>query len=763
MRKRVSLERSITLSVLSIGLLLGTIGLLYAYWHAKTALRDTIGVTFQELARQSANNVGHLLTKEIEWIERLAGLPTIRAAARHGARVTFDASDLRRIKEEQQRYFTSMMIVDQKGQAVGDAISASTNTHYRQQPWWPVVFEEGRAWGGALSRDEMGRWYWEVAVPIREVDGNVVGALKVIFGREHLLKSVLNGRIGRTGHIMLLNEQGSVVACLLHEPTLHVRLTLNSQRESDAPLMHLSDAIWKEVAIDTHEGTEGIVGLAPVRLRSDIALQGNWALLVQQDPAEINAPLLALTERLAFFGIAAIGLVAMLRWRLARRIAQPIHALMQRMRTMDVPCEVGHGLSPTASGIEEIDALAASFNELTLRLNEAAQESRQHVRDLEEANRDLARSEEHYRMVWNHSMHLRLLVNRMGTIGDFNRRGEMKLGLPASQLVGTSVLALFRPEDQLRLKTLVEEVFDSGQERSTEEWLVPAPGGDYFVMQLDLVPIGMQGTTESVMIQLTDWTEKKQLHEQLLRSERLASLSQFASMFAHDIRNPLAGVKKTLELMGHRRELQRKPVRGWCEDLQFTIELLQGMINDMLDVYQEHYSGLPLMTSSCAVHELVQDVVRLFRPEIEARRIHMRVSLPKEEIEINADRRRLERALINLVHNAVKFSTTGGTIVISLRQEVCGLSEGGTLFLSVDDEGPGIDPGELPHIFEMFFQHYGRQDGRIGRGLGLYFCQLVVEAHHGRIHAANRPDRGAVFTVELPLGDACHADHVAHR
>ncbi|HKU50861.1 MAG TPA: ATP-binding protein, partial [Nitrospira sp.] len=540
----------------------------------------------------------------------------------------------------------------------------------------------------------------------------------------------------------------------------HVPLVLNSGGQ--AALTQLSEAIWKEVTVDTHEGTEGIVGLAPVRLRSDIVLQGSWALLVQQDPAEINAPLLALTERLGLFGVAAIGLVAMLRWRLARRIAQPIHALMQRMRTMDVPCEVGHGLPLSLSGIEEIDALAASFNELTLRLNEAANESRQHVHDLEEANRDLARSEKHYRMVWNHSMHLRLLVDRIGTIGDLNRRGEMKLGQPASHLVGTSVLALFRPEDQLRLRTLVEEVFDSGQERSTEEWLVPAPGGDYFVMQVDLVPIGMEGATESVMIQLTDWTEKKQLHEQLLRSERLASLSQFASMFGHDIRNPLAGIKKTLELMGHRPELQGEPVRGWCGDLQFTIELLQGMINDMLDVYQEHYSGLPLMTSSCAAEELVYDVVRLFRPEVEARQIEVQVSVPEKTVMIQADRRRLERALINLVHNAVKFSSTGGRIVISVRQQTSGRQDQGILLLSVEDEGPGIDPNELPHIFEMFFQHYGRQDGRIGRGLGLYFCHLVVEAHHGRIHAANRPDGGAVFTVELPLGEACHDDHVAH-
>jgi hypothetical protein len=95
MSKPVSLERAITLPVLSVGLLLGTIGLVYAYWSAKDSLRRTVGSTFQELARQSADHVGLLLTKEIEWVERLSTLPVIHAAARQGAPVSFDSPDLR--------------------------------------------------------------------------------------------------------------------------------------------------------------------------------------------------------------------------------------------------------------------------------------------------------------------------------------------------------------------------------------------------------------------------------------------------------------------------------------------------------------------------------------------------------------------------------------------------------------------------------------------------------------------------------------------
>lgn len=771
MSKPISLERSITLPVLSVGLLLGAIGLPYAYWSAKDSLRRTVGVTFQELARQSAENVGLLLAKEIEWVEQLSTLPMIRAAARESAHVSFDSPELRKVREEQQRYFTSMMIVGREAQAVGSVASEATKAHYRQQPWWPVVFQDGRAWGGALNRNEQGRWYWEVAVPIREDDGRVTGALKVVIGRENFLDSVLRGRIGQTGHVMLVDEGGTVVACPLRAPRLHARLPNPASQPVSGEIPLFAGPGWREVTIDTHQDREGIIGLAPVRLRSDMVLQGQWGVVVQQDPGEMYAPLISLTERLALFGVAAVGLIALLRWRLARRIARPIRALIQRMRRLNIPAEPLPAVRNESAGIEEIDALSATFEDLALRLERAACDSRQYVRELEQANEALARSEEHYRMLWNHSLHLRLLIDAEGVIRDLNRRGEIKLWRPAADVLGTSVFLLFRDEDRPTLRALLRDVFATGKEQAMAELQVPSPTGDLFTMEVDLVPLEKKGRVDTVMVQLTDWTEKKQLQEQLLQSERLASLSQFASMFAHDIRNPLAGVKKTLELMAERTELQAEPVRGWCEDLRFTVELLQGMINDMLDIYQEHYSGLPLITSSCSVGEVVREVVRLFRIEAEAREIAFNLRLPEYDVHIQADRRRFERVLINLVHNAIKFAPPRGTITISVgRNDSVGpaLTSAGygadrsRVSISVEDDGPGLDPLELPHIFDMFFRPKDGRDGRIGRGLGLYFCRLVVEAHHGRIRAANRPQGGAELTVELPICEERYVGDVAH-
>jgi PAS domain S-box-containing protein len=771
MSKRISLERSITSSVLSVGLLLGMVGSAYVYWYAKESLRYTLGTTFQELARQSADHIGLSLTREVEWIEGLSALSAIQSATRIGGRLPFNDSDLRRFQEHEGRYFTSMMLVDRNGHVVGGMTSGLTESHYRDQLWWSVVFDQGRAWAGTLSRDDTGRWHWEIAVPVRETTGSVIGALKVIIGKEDLLASILHSRIGDTGHVMLLDRMGTVLACAALDPALHIPV----------PLLELEDdpvgkgraapfsAVWKEVKVDTHRGQNGIIGVAPVRLRSDIAHEHQWVVLVQQAPDEMYAPLVTLMGRLALLGLAAVGCIALLRWRLARQIAAPINRLVERVRAWGQRESAPGRVEPV--GIEEIDTLASSFEDLATRLASASRESQQYVCELEVANREIAQSEEHYRMLWNHSLHPRLLVDRQGIIQDLNRRGEIKFWKAAAKVVGMPLLSLFSEQDRLPLQGLLREVFTTGKERTAGELEIPAPTGDVFIMEVDLVPIEEHSVVAVVMVQLTDLTEKKQLQEQLLKSERLASLSQFASMFAHDIRNPLAGVKKTLELMAQRTELQVDPVRGWCEDLQYTIELLQGMINDMLDVFQEHYSGLPLITSAMSLNEVLREVARLFRLEADAREITLRLCLPDEEVTIAADRRRIERVLINLVHNALKYSPPRGVVTASGWVPSDGetpprsLSDRGgseMVCVSIEDDGPGIDPVELPHIFEMFFRHRNRGDGRVGRGLGLHFCRLVVDAHHGSIHAANRPDGGARFTVKLPVRDIHYADHVAH-
>ncbi len=758
MRQRVSLQSLITLSVLAVGLFSGTVGLAYAYWHAKQSLHATVGITFQEIARQSADKAALLLAKEIEWMQRLSALTDIRASVEGALPVAQAALQFERWHEEQHRYFHSLAIVRADGQLVGGRLSDSTRTFYAQQPWWPIVFKDDRPWAGPLTVDEEGRGYWEVAVPIGGQGEPVRGALKVVIGTDRILSSILGSRIGRTGHMMLLAEDGSVLACAALPPSLHISLpAILAQWGTDAPA-----ARWFHLEHDTHGGKGGIIGVARVVLPAQVAQARVWYILMQQDPAETFEPLLALVGKLGAFWVGAIGFIVWLRWRLARRIVRPIGTLIQRVNRLEgaTPSEPLPTQSPgLPCGIVEIDALAESFDDLSQRLEQASRAKAQYVRRLEQANLDLATSEEHYRLLWNHSVDTKILVDPAGAIQDINRRGEVMLGRPASTIVHRPVSDLVAASERSRLQEQLRLVLQSGADRPAGTMRVPTPAGE-LTMEIDFVPVKKSGRIESIMIQLFDLTEQKELERQLLRSERLASLSQFASMFAHDIRNPLAGIKKTLEWLGGLPEMEQEPPRRCLEDLRFTTDLLLGMINDMLDVYQENYSGLPLSTSSVSPSLLLKKVLRLFRSEAEAQDVRFRLQVPLEDVWIMGDGRRLQRVLINLIHNALKYSPLHGEIMITVQVEEAQASQSGddaepydgsTMIIHIEDEGPGIASDDLPHLFEMFFRKKDGQDYRIGRGLGLHFCRLVVEAHRGQIRAGNRADGGAVFTVVLPV------------
>lgn len=767
MRKRVSLQHSITLSVLSIGLLSGAIGLAYSYWQTKHSLREAIGLGFQELARQSADKVGLILEKEIEWVERLSSLPQVREAVREGTRLTFDQQVLERWKESQRPYFRSLEIIDRRGRSVGGAASESVKTHYSRQPWWPVVFDQRRLWVGKLRLDEMGHGDLEIAVPIVDEAGVVLGAIKAVIEKDQLLTSVLRSRIGETGHVMLIGPQGTVLACPLLPPGRHTAL-VGPLRNSLASRRSLPEAAWMEVQDDAHGQGGGIVGFASVALRPGIVQAETWSILVRQDPNEAYAPLRLLMWKLVAFGMVVFAVVALLRWRLGRRIVQPINALVERVQLLGQQSGEKPMTAMQSAGVVEIDTLAASFDELAERLERASRERGQYVAELERANRELGISEEHYRMLWDHSTDTRLLVNEERIIQDVNRRGEMTLEMSVDHLIGMKVEDLFREEDRARLSRLLDTVIVTKKEAPAGEMRVSSPLSGILIMDVDLVPVENAGSPVAVMVQLSDLTEKKRLEEQLIRSERLASLSQFASMFAHDIRNPLVGIKKTLELLAQDEAPQPDAHRQWWDDMRLTIDLLLGMINDMLDVYQESYSGLPLLNSTVSVKGLVADVVQLFRPEATAQRIVFHLEMPDDDVAITGDRRRLVRVLVNLVHNAIKFSPQGGTISMAVHAEAregtgCdspGMSSSQAT-IQVADEGPGIAPEDLPHVFEMFYRRKDPGDIRTGRGLGLHFCRLVVAAHRGKILVENRASGGAVFSVELPLNQEAYAGHTA--
>lgn len=225
-----------------------------------------------------------------------------------------------------------------------------------------------------------------------------------------------------------------------------------------------------------------------------------------------------------------------------------------------------------------------------------------------------------------------------------------------------------------------------------------------------------------------------------------------AHMIAHDLKNPLLGIKKTLERLEqtppdtngeHRRKI--------LQDLLGASDLITGMVNEMLDLYRSDFGEIPLSPAPLLIEELIQTSLRILGPEMEEKRLQVLNHSDPPHISVVADKRRLTRLLINLLSNAIKFSPDRGHIHVSASMLEDNKNPGGRyLLLRVEDEGMGIPKQDLPLIFDRF---YSRDQGKVetGTGLGLPYCKLVAEAHRGRVWAESRNGGGFAVSVLLPI------------
>lgn len=216
---------------------------------------------------------------------------------------------------------------------------------------------------------------------------------------------------------------------------------------------------------------------------------------------------------------------------------------------------------------------------------------------------------------------------------------------------------------------------------------------------------------------------------------------------AHELRNPLAVQRASLEA------LQDGVYPLTPENLEPILEqnlLLTRLVDDLRTLALADAGQLPLERTSTDLFLLAERVVERFRPQAAAHGVDLLMDTegaPSSGYELKVDPQRIEQVLGNLLSNALRYTPDGGRIVVRLESS----AKPAGLRLSVHDSGAGIPPEALPHIFERFYRAdraRSRTDG--GSGLGLTIARQLIEAHGGRLSAANHPQGGAIFTIFLP-------------
>ncbi|HEX9953196.1 MAG TPA: HAMP domain-containing sensor histidine kinase [Rubricoccaceae bacterium] len=209
---------------------------------------------------------------------------------------------------------------------------------------------------------------------------------------------------------------------------------------------------------------------------------------------------------------------------------------------------------------------------------------------------------------------------------------------------------------------------------------------------------------------------------------------------AHDLRTPMTRLRGTAELA-----LGGGDPAALREALADAVEASSAVLatlDTIMDVAEAESGALALSLEPVDLGRLVRDVAELYGPVADEKGVVLDVEAD-DGVEVTADRRRLGRALANLVDNAVKYTPPGGRVVVR-----AGRTEGGPT-VSVADTGPGIPETDLPWIWDRHFRGDQSRATR-GLGLGLSLARALVEAHGGRVEVESRPGQGAVFTVHLP-------------
>jgi signal transduction histidine kinase/predicted hydrocarbon binding protein len=244
--------------------------------------------------------------------------------------------------------------------------------------------------------------------------------------------------------------------------------------------------------------------------------------------------------------------------------------------------------------------------------------------------------------------------------------------------------------------------------------------------------------------------KNKELEEAYSRLQRLEELrDDLTHMIVHDVRNSLTSILGTMSLMeqGRLGPLTGRQVE-WLEKGRHTGQHLLGTMNTLLDVGRLEAGRLPLNLAPLDMIELVDSAATLAAPLIDRGGVSLKTELTDKTWIVSADRDVLERVLVNLLENAVKYSCQGDEIVIA--GEMCPAGHGGKMaMLSVIDHGEGI-PAEMHEaVFEKFRRVPGQSQS--GSGLGLAFCKLAVEAHGGRIWIESEVGQGTRVNLTLPI------------
>ncbi len=338
-----------------------------------------------------------------------------------------------------------------------------------------------------------------------------------------------------------------------------------------------------------------------------------------------------------------------------------------------------------------------------------------------------------------------VLTDQCGRVLFVNAAAEELTGWPESQLCGRPVAEAFAASPVVA--DLVSRTLTSLQRQACGETMLQLGQGRSLPVRISCSPVWSRaGAIEGTALVFHDLTYQHKLEQTVRRTETLARLGGVVAGLAHEIKNPLGGIRGAAQLLADRYGHDPE-IREYTSIMIRETDRLARLVEQLLVLGAPAQPKMELVN----IHRVLHDVLRLCHLQLEEKRIASVLEIDPSLPDLRADADQLTQLFLNLIHNACEAMEEGGRLTIVTRMEtdyhiVKGSGAGKFVRVEIADTGPGFSPAALEHAFEPFFTLKSK-----GSGLGLAICQRIVATLGGDIHLGNRKPRGALVTVYLPV------------
>jgi len=338
-----------------------------------------------------------------------------------------------------------------------------------------------------------------------------------------------------------------------------------------------------------------------------------------------------------------------------------------------------------------------------------------------------------------------ILTDAAGVVWFSNAAAQELTGYSESALCGRRCAEIFPSSPTVA--ALVQRTLQTGQTQVCSE-LSLSLAERILPVRLSCSPVwATDGSLQGTALVLHDLSYQLKLQQSAQRNETLARLATLVAGLAHEIKNPLGGIRGAAQLLAQRLE-PADPGQNFAAVILRETDRLARLLDRLLQFGQ----APPPELRPVNVHRVLHDVLELLRPEFEALRIRTTLAVDPSLPETPADPDQLTQLFLNLLRNACEAMPEGGNLRITTKMETdfhMALAERSGKFLRVEilDSGPGFPPHLLDRVGELFFTTKPK-----GTGLGLAICQRIVAAHGGDLRFENVPGGGALVIVHLPVG-----------